>query len=88
MAAAMAITGHTSAALLDVYTHAGRDTVKAAVAALPAIGGEYTPPPSDADKLAKVRELVEAMTADNWQDTRGKVLALYEAGAENAKATA
>lgn len=75
MAAAMAITGHTSAALLDVYTHAGADTVRAAVAALPAIGGDYTPPPSDADKLAKVRELAERMNAENWQTVRSAIIA-------------
>ena len=74
MAAAMAITGHTSAALLDVYTHAGADTVRAAVAALPAIGGDYTPPPSEADKLAKVRELAASLTAENWQTVQAAIL--------------
>jgi integrase len=74
MAAAMAITGHTSAALLDVYTHAGADTVRAAVAALPAIGGSYTPPPSDADKLAKVRELAGTMTPKNWRNVQTAII--------------
>lgn len=75
MAAAMAITGHTSAALLDVYTHAGADTVRAAVAALPAIGGSnYTPPPSDADKLEKVRELAKTMTAKTWKKVQAAIV--------------
>ncbi len=74
MAAVMGITGHTSAALVDVYTHAGADTVRAAVAALPAIGGNYTPPPSDADKLAKVRELIGTMTAKNWKAVKMELL--------------
>lgn len=74
MSATMAITGHSSAALLDTYTHAGAETVRAAVAALPAIGGTYTPPPSEADRLAKVRELAEGLTADNWQTVRAAIL--------------
>ena len=74
MSATMAITGHSSAALLDTYTHAGADTVRAAVAALPAIGGEYTPPPSEAEKLEKVRELAEGLTGDNWQTVRAAIM--------------
>lgn len=74
MAAAMAITGHTSAAMLDVYTHAGADTVRAAVAALPAIGGDYVPPQSDADKLARIRELAATATPKNWREVMAAIV--------------
>jgi integrase len=76
MAAAMAITGHTSAALLDQYTHAGRDTIRAAVAALPAIGGNYTPPPSEADRWARVRELAGQLKGKTWKKVQAELLSL------------
>jgi integrase len=89
LAVVEAIVGHSNPAMTRHYTHVGEVAAGAAVAALPAIGTgekvhhEGTKNTKGSGKqdgnLAEMARLLEGMTAENWEVTRAKLLAVVKA---------
>lgn len=88
LAVVEAIVGHSNPAMTRHYTHVGEVAAGAAVAALPAIGpaGDSTAKVVEvktekaADvNLVEMARMLEGMTAENWEVTRGKLLAVVKA---------
>lgn len=73
----MAIVGHSSLAMHDVYTHTGEAAMRTAVAALPSMmGGTVTPPQTPLPDWAL--EKIKGMTAESWAQTQRDLLGMQE----------
>ena len=72
-----AIVGHSNPAMTRHYSHIGEAAIKQAVGLLPSIiagdDAERAPVAAGAD-MARIRAMVEGMTAKNWKTTKAELL--------------
>ena len=85
LAVVESIVGHSSPAMTRHYTHVGELAAGQAVAMLPSVMGDNAAPVLETKPegiLSKAREMVQNMTAKNWQEKRAELLALVGPAAE------
>ena len=83
LAVVESIVGHSSPAMTRHYTHVGELAAGQAVAMLPSVMGQSAPiaPAVNLGSiLLQARALSESMTASNWSDKKGELLALLSNG--------
>jgi integrase len=83
LAVVESIVGHSSPAMTRHYTHVGELAAGQAVAMLPSVMGQSAPiaPAVNLESiLRQARALSESMTASNWSDKNGELLALLSIG--------
>ncbi len=76
----MALVGHSSAEVHELYTHSDEDAMRRAVAALPAVLGNASfpvaLPPARMIEAERVRAIADGITAKTWKAARAELLAL------------
>jgi integrase len=76
----MALVGHNSADVHNLYTHTDEGAMRRAVASLPSVMGDEPkalPPAEPATEIrARVKAIAEGMTAKTWKAARAELLAL------------
>lgn len=76
------IVGHSSPDVHALYTHTDEDSLRRAVASLPAVIGENAPvlpPPIKTINAAPIRAALEKMNVKNWQTVKKNLLATLTA---------
>lgn len=87
LAVVEAIVGHSNPAMTRHYTHVGELAAGQAVAALPSVIGDGTPVPTAPASngkgtdgaLGQLRQILDGMTAANWEQRRSEALAILSA---------